>query len=449
MYKAIIIWSGPAGYTAAIKLAQWWMKVAIIENDLVGGICTNRWCTPSKAMIASAKHAHYVHEAYQYGINVWSVDINFSAIAERRDQVMADTREHIGWLLKHWNVDLIQGKGEIISKNQVKVWDQILDAENIIIATGSKPLIPGFLNKDDPSIINSNALISIKELPKELTIVWWWIIWLEFSTIFAHFGCKVRIIEFLDRVLANMDPEISAAITEKLQWYGIEILTGHKVLDISNGVIKAEVIASGEVKEIQSPMNLIAIGRQAVINASEYDAVWISHHPKWIHVNEYLQTSIPNIYAVGDSTGLSILAHVAIQQWLICAEHILWWSRGMNYDVIPAVVYTLPEVATVGTIPTDLSNIQVINFPFSANLRANIEWHNEGFVKLWIRDNILIACQMIGDYAGEIIQSYANLIQLWTPIDLIANTIHAHPTYNEIVRNSLEYALGRSIEYYK
>jgi len=197
-------------------------------------------------------------------------------------------------------------------------------------------------------------------------------------------------------------------------------------------------------------MNLIAIGRKAVINNPMLDAVGITYSPKGVGVNERLQTNVPSIYAVGDATGLSILAHVAIQQGIIAAENIMTpeKARTMNYDVIPAVVYTLPEVATVGNIPQDLNGIKVVKFPFSANLRANIEEHNAGFVKLWIKgNNTLIATQIVGDYAGEIIQSYANIIALKANIEDIANTIHAHPTYNEIVRNSFEYALGRAIEY--
>lgn len=471
-YTAVIIGSGPAGYTSAIRISQLGGKAAIIERDLVGGICTNWGCTPSKAMITSAKYAKYMKEAAKYGINIEDFSVDFSKVAARRDQVMKDTREHIRGLLDHWNVDIIQGTGSIIDANHVKVEpydnpnkiysdieyptineETILETENIIIATGSEPLVPGFLQKQDPTIINSNKLISIKELPAELTIVGGGIIGLEFSALFSHFGTKVRIIELLDRCLATFDPEISEAITKELTEQGIEILTGHKVLDITNGKIKLEVVATGEIKEIDSPMNLIAIGRKAVINNPMLDAVGIQYSPKGVGVDGYLRTNIPNIYAVGDATGLSILAHVAIQQGIIAAENIMNGHgkcelREMNYDIIPAVVYTLPEVATVGTIPADVNGINIVKFPFSANLRANIEEHNIGFVKMWLdANNTLLAVQMVGDYAGEIIQAYANVIQTKTSIEEISKIIHAHPTYNEIVRNSFEYVLNKAIEY--
>ncbi len=475
MYKAVIIGSGPAGYTAAIRIAQLGGKVAIVERDLIGGICVNWGCTPSKAMIASAKYAKYAKEMSKYGIDSDSkFVVDFSKIAARRDKVMQNTREEIRHLLDYWKVDVIQGRGEIIDPTHVKIvpYDNpnkvlsnieyptiketiTLETESIIIATGSAPLIPEFLQKEDPTIINSNRLISIKELPKELTIVGGGIIGLEFSAVFSHFGVKVRVIEFLDRILSLMDQEISAEITKELEEIGVEVLVGHKVLDITNGKIKVEIMATGEIKEIDSPLNLIAIGRKAIINNSELEKVGIEYTPKGIKVNDYLRTSIPNIYAVGDATGLSILAHVAIQQGLLAAENIMMGNshghslRKMNYDVIPAVVYTLPEVATVGTVPTDLIGTKVVKFPFSANLRANIEEHNKGFVKMWIKeeDNTLLATQLIGDFAGEIIQAYANVVQQKTNIEVVANTIHAHPTYNEIVRNSFEYALGRAIEH--
>lgn len=486
-YDAVIIGSGPAGYSSAIRLSQLGKKVALIERDLIGGICTNWGCTPSKAMITSAKYAKLLKESAHYGVEADGLKINFQKIAERRDQIMANTRKEIRHLLDHWKVDLIQGTGEMVDANHVKVMpyenpnkdlkkadgtspygedykvisgEMLLETDHIIIGTGSEPLIPPFLQKFDESIINSNKLIWIKDLPKELTIVGGGIIGLEFSALFTHFGTKVRIIEFMDRCLANMDPEISAEITKELESLGVEILTGHKVLDISNGVIKAEVIKTGETVEIQSPANLIAIGRKAVVDVEKMASVGIDATPKGIVVNEYMQTSIPNVFAVGDATGQSILAHVAIQQGILAAEYIGGLTnedgsfRKMDYSVIPAVVYTLPEVATVGTIPADLSDIAVIKFPFSANLRANIEEHNSGFVKLWFTKHDqtgkiqkLVAAQMVGDNAGEIIQGYANIIALESDIEKVSRIIHAHPTYNEIVRNSMEYALGRAIEF--
>lgn len=476
-YKSIVIGSGPAGYTAAIRIAQLGGKVALIERDLIGGICTNWGCTPSKAMITSAKYAKYVKESSKYGIYASEVEINFQKVAERRDEVMEHSRHEIRRLLDHWGVDVVHGSGEVIDQNHVKVTpyqnpnsdltnakgespytndyktiegEMTLETETIILATGSEPMIPGDLGKDDPSIVSSNKLIWIKDLPQELTIVGGGIIGLEFSAMFSQLGTKVRIIEFLDRCLSTMDPDISTEITTELEKQGVEILTGHKVLDITEGKVKVEIVATGEVKELISPMNLIAIGRKAVVNSPELSKIGIEFTPKGIAVDKFLSTSVSGVYAVGDATGQSILAHVAMQQGIIAAENIMGSPREMSYDIIPAVVYTMPEVASVGTVPQDLSGVEVVKFPFSANLRANIEDHSRGFVKLWISEDTqkLLAVQIIGDYAAEIVQSYANIMATRVDLELIAKTIHAHPTYNEIVRNSLEFALGRAIEYY-
>lgn len=450
MHKAIIIGAGPAGYTAAIRLKQLGAeKVVLIERDLVGGICVNWGCTPSKAMISSAKLAKSLSNASEFGVNTSAPTIDFKQVAARRDKVMQEAREHIKDLLNHWGVELVQGEGEITSPNHVRVGDHTFETENIILATGSEPMIPPSLQKEDPSIVSSNRLISITDLPQELTIVGGGIIGLEIATIFSNLGTKVRVVELLDRCLAVADPEISALLTEKLLAAGVEILTGHKVLDINNGVLKLET-SDGQHKEISSPLNLIAIGRRAAIDEDKMSMMGVATDKEGIIINDYLQTSVSNIYAIGDATGRSILAHVAIQQGIIAAENIMGRLRKMQYEVIPGVVYTLPEVGIVGTIPADITNVLVVKYPFTANLRASIEGHTDGFAKLWIGkySRKLLGAQVIGDMAGEVIQGYANVIATDISIAEIANIIHAHPTYSEIVRNSFEYALDRAIEHY-
>ncbi len=448
-YTAIVIGAGPAGYTCAIRLAQLGVKVAIVERDLIGGICINWGCTPSKAMIASAKLARAFNNSKHYGIYPEKHYIDFNKIAHRRDQIIEKSRNHISQLLSHWNIDLIQGEGEILDANHVRVNSHVFIAKNIVIATGSGPLIPEFLKKNDTSIVNSNRLITIDKLPNELTIVGGGIIGLEFATMFVHFGTKVRIIEYADRILSVFDKDISHEAMQELEKLGVEVLTGHKVLDISNAKVEIEKISTGEKFILNSPMNLIAIGHKANINHEKLDEVGLAYNLKGIETNNSMQTSIENIYAIGDATGKSILAHVAVEQGLTVAENIMGNKREMNYKAIPAILFTLPEIATVGEVPQDLTNIDVFKYPFKANLRSVLESHENGFVKLWIERSTkkLIAVQMIGEMAGEIIQGYTNIIALDLDIERVVSTIHAHPSYNEIVRNSLEYVLGRSIEY--
>ena len=327
-----------------------------------------------------------------------------------------------------------------------------LEAENIIIATGSKPMIPSFIDISDPTIVSSNRLISINQLPESLVIIGGGVIGLEFATIFSNLGSKVTIIEFLDRVLAQMDADISSEITHIMEENGVEVLTAHKCVGIKHGVISAEKISSGEMVSIDAPMTLVAIGRQAVGNDDGYKKIGLSFTKKGVDVDDFLKTNIPGIWAVGDATGRSILAHVGIQQGVIAAENIMKGKsetlRKMDYSVIPAVIYSLPEIVGVGIVPEDLNDVKVVKVPFSVNLRAGIEDYPDGFIKMWLKDDIVLAAQAIGHNVSEIIQEVANMIALKTNIHDVSEIIHAHPTYSEIIRSTLDLALDKAVDFY-
>jgi dihydrolipoamide dehydrogenase len=466
-YDAIIVGAGPAGHSCAVRIAELGGKVAIVERDYIGGICTNWGCTPSKAMIESAKVAREVEHSGQYGIKVDHFEIQFPEIAKRRNKVIKQTREFITDLLNHHNIDIFQGEAFIESPEQVQVRfgkldnetyqmdytgeEKILQTKNIVLATGSKALIPGFIDENDPTIVSSHRLISMEELPEKLTIVGGGVIGLEFATIFSNLGSQVTIVELLPRVLAMMDPDISAEITRIMTDNGVKILTNHKVTELKHGVLKAVNMETNETVEVRSNMNLIAIGRTAVLQEDLYKKLEIAYTRKGIEVDDTLQTSIPGIWAIGDATGKSILAHCGIQQGVICGENIMGGEgepRLMDYNVIPAIVYSMPEIFSIGLVPADLQNVEVVKVPFSVNLRANIEEHTDGFIKLWIRENQVIAAQAIGFMVSEIQQELANMIALGTDIREITKIVHAHPTYNEIVRSALEFAEGKAVDFY-
>ncbi len=451
MYNAAIIGAGPAGYSAAIRLAQLGKSVVLIERDLVGGICINWGCTPSKAMISSAKAARHARLAGTYGVGTGPITIDFSQVVKRRDEVITHAREEVKELLIHWGVELVQGEAEVLDPKTIRVGKKGYQAENIIYATGSTPIVPPFVTPGDPSVISSNELVTIKELPASLTIIGGGIIAFEVATIFCQLGTKVRIVELSCDCLTCLDTDVGAVITKEMEKIGVEIMTSHKVISLDHGKLILENQLTKEQTTLDSPLNLVAIGRRPVINEAELNRLGIAHTPRGITVDDYMQTNIPNVYALGDSTGKSILAHVAIQQALIAAEHIDGGERKMRYDVIPAVIYTIPEGATVGYTPhNEPAGIRDVRYPFSANLRSSIDGNTEGFAKLWIDEkaNKLVGAQVVHEYAGEIIQAYANMIELGLDLNVVANTIHAHPTFNEIVRNSLEYALGRAVEYH-
>jgi dihydrolipoamide dehydrogenase len=466
-YKAIIIGGGPSGHSAAVRIAQLGGKVALIEKDYIGGICTNWGCTPSKSMIESAKVGRLVRDSAKYGINVPAFDVDFKKVAARRDEVILNTRNFITDLLNHHKVDLYQGEAEIIDIEKIKIRSGKLDAdgfsmhydgnetlletENIILATGSAPLIPAFVNANDPTVVSSNRLISIDHLPKSLTIIGGGVIGIEFATIFSNLGSQVTIVEYLDKVLALMDAEISEEITRLLQNNGVKVYTNHEVQFVSEGVTRAKNRSNGSVLEVKADAILVAIGRRPVQDKDAYQRIGLDFNEKGLNINEYLQTNIPGVWSIGDATGRSILAHVGIQQGIICAENIMVKGnsfRKMDYEVIPAVVYSIPEIVMVGVVPKDLSEVKVVKVPFSVNLRAGIEDYPEGFLKIWIKEKRILAAQVIGHNASEFMQEITNMIALKTPIDQVAEIIHAHPTYSEIIRSILDLSLGKAIDFY-
>ena len=420
-------------------------------------------------MIESAKIARTVKEGGKYGVTVSDYTVDFQKVAARRDEVITKSRDIIVQLLRHHGVDIYQGEAEIVERGKVRICrgkldrdgvhmhytgeEDTIEAENIVLATGSRPLIPGFVARDDPSVVSSNRLISISHLPETLTIVGGGVIGLEFATIFSNLGSNVTIVEYLDRVLASLDTEISEEITRLMTENGVRILTSHQVMSIENGVVKAENRATREIAEIRSQVILVAIGRQPVIEQEMFNRLGIDVTERGISVNDYMQTSVPGVWAIGDATGKSILAHVGIQQGIVCAENMMKHSsepfRRIDYGVIPAVVYSIPEIVGVGRVPVDLTGVSIFKVPFSANMRARIEEYDEGFVKIWVKAHRVLAAQAIGHNVSEIMQELANMIALRTPIDEVAEIIHAHPTYSEITRSTLEYALGKAVDFYE
>jgi len=466
-YDAVIIGAGPSGQSCAVRIAELGGTVAIVERDFIGGICTNWGCTPSKSMIESAKVAQTVKESEKYGITVEKYYVDFPRVAKRRNHVVESVREEIRDLLEHYKVDIYYGQAEPNADRTVLIREGKLDpdgesmhfsgktetitAANIVFATGSQPLdLPSF-DKNDPTVVSSNRLITIEELPASLTIIGGGVIGLEFATIFSNLGSQVTIIEFLDRVAAGMDEEISGTITDILEKKGVAIFVGHEALSVDHGVITMRDRKTGEEKSVSSDLVLVAIGRKPVILTESLEKLGVQYTKKGIGVDETLRTNQKDVWAIGDATGKSILAHVGIQQGVICGENIMANAgklRKMDYGVIPAVIYSIPEVATVGIIPDDLSMVRVEKIPFSVNLRANIEDYREGFVKLWMRDGKLLAVQAIGHNVSEIIQEFANMIALETPIEKVAEIIHAHPSYAEIARSAFAYTIGKAVDFY-
>jgi dihydrolipoamide dehydrogenase len=419
-------------------------------------------------MIESAKIARVVRESSRYGVNVGSFTIDFKAVAQRRDEVIRSSRLDVMELLQHHNVDIFQGEAHVVQPGQVQIRRGKLDldgnvmhytgrtedlsADNIVLATGSVPAMPDFVQPNDPFVVSSNRLITIGELPRRLTIVGGGVIGLEFATIFSNLGSQVTVIEFRDHVLNGMDHEISHAIVDEMAAVGVRTLVNHRVFSVATGMVYAEDRATHEAIEIPSDAVLIATGRAPVIQKDMFDHLGIAYDKRGIGVDDYLRTNVAGVWAIGDATGKSILAHVGMQQGIVAAENIMEAAgaplRKMDYSVIPAVVYSIPEIVGVGAIPpAEDEDVDVFRVPFKANLRAHIEAYDSGFMKIWVKNDRVVAAQAIGHNVSEIMQELANMIALRTPLADVARIIHAHPTYSEITRSVLEYALGKAVDF--
>jgi len=444
IYDAIVIGSGPAGYTCAIRVAQLGGKAVVIEKDLTGGICTNWGCIPTKAMITAAKVVDTVKKAARLGIEISELTVNFQKIMQHRDRVVSPSRKGIESLLSQNGIELVRGEGKLISADKVQVGDNVLEGKNIVLATGSSPLIPPFI-KLSKTVHSSSELLQIDHIPESLTIIGGGVIGLEFATLFSTLGSKVTIIEMLDRILANCDPEISAELEKSYSRAGMNILTKHKVLAVEGNTVKLQKLETGEELEARSEVILVAIGRRANIASEMLDAVGVKYERNGISVDEKMRTSVPNIYAVGDANGKSILAHAGIHQAEVAAENIMGHDASMEYTV-PACIYTFPEVAEVGRHESDVPGAKVGKFPMIANARARCEAHSDGFVMVVLKDDVVVGCQMIGQNATEMISEAGLAVKNRMSVSQILDTIHAHPTYAEAFREAVADAVGKAID---
>ncbi|MFH0874371.1 MAG: dihydrolipoyl dehydrogenase [archaeon] len=444
MYDAIVIGSGPAGYTCAVRVAQLGGKVIVVEKDLTGGICTNWGCIPTKAMITSAKIVDTIKKSSRLGIEIDGYKINFDKIIQHRDRVVGSSRKGIESLFASYGIEIIRGEGKVISVSQVKVGDRIIEGKNIVIATGSSPIIPPFIRLSE-RVHSSSELLQIKKIPQSLAVIGGGVIGLEFATLFSTLGSEVTIIEMMDRILINCDIEISAELARQYSRSGIKILTKHKVKEVRDGFVKCENLDTGKDLEITPEYILVAIGRRANIDAGMLESVGIKYDKNGIFVDDYLRTNIPSVFALGDATGKSILAHVGIEQGTVAADNIMGKNRKIEY-IVPACIYTFPEVAEVGKHENEVIGARVGKFPFIANARGRCEVHTVGFYKVVVKDDVIVGAQVIGQNATELIAEAALAIKNKISAVEIMDTIHAHPTYAESFKAAVEDAYGKAID---
>lgn len=442
-FDIIVIGSGPGGYVAAIEAAKSNKKVALVEAGDLGGTCLNRGCIPTKALLSRSEVLSIIKRAKEFGIDVSSVKINFSKMQKGATETVDLIRSNLESLLKSHGVNIIRGFGKFTSPTEIKVSSPskniILKADRIIIASGSEPLeIPAF-PFDHESILSSTSALSLKKLPKSIAIIGGGYIGCEFASLFAELGTKVHIIEAMDSILFQQDPGVRAVLEKKFKKQGIEIHTNSMVEKVNKGKDSVSVLLKSK-KTIKAEKALIAIGRK--LNADKLDLSKAGLAPDknkgFISVNEHMQTSVNHIYAIGDVTGKALLAHVASHQGIIAAQNACGKKHSMDYSSIPAVVFTHPEIATVGkTLEEalkDSPNAKAGAFPFQALGKAQAALETEGFAQIVFNpDNLeILGAQVVGPDAGNLISPMALAMANEITLDCIQETVHAHPTLAEI-----------------
>ncbi|MBI5274232.1 MAG: dihydrolipoyl dehydrogenase [Chlamydiales bacterium] len=440
-FDIAIIGAGPGGYVAAIKAAQNGKKVALIEQNYLGGSCLNCGCIPTKTLLANADVYRKISHAEEFGIYVDNKRFDYAKMKDRKDQVIKKIRSSLESLLKANKIEIISGKASFVSNNELKIHAEdtvfIIRASKIIIATGSEPLdIKAFL-PDHDKILNSTSILELTHVPASLAIVGGGYIGCEFASLFATLGSKVTIIEALPSIVSTQGKKVSDTLTKAFQKQQITILTNSSVAEIvktSNGV----VVKLSDGKTIEAEKALIAIGRKIVTDSLNLNAIGLATTDKgMIAVNEKMETLIPGIYAIGDVTGKAMLAHVASHQGIVAAANASSQHAIMHYHAVPAVIFTYPEIAMVG-LTLEMAKEKgypaiATSFPFQHHGKAIATLETEGFTEIIIDHHTqkILGATVVGHGASDLIGEMAIAIQNELTLGCVTETIHAHPTMLE------------------
>ena len=451
-FQATIIGGGPAGYVCAIRLAQLGIKTACIESrGSLGGTCLNIGCIPSKSLLNLSDNFHKAKNFSKIGIEVGEVKLNLQKMMENKDKAVTTLTKGVEFLFKKNKVTYFKGIGKLKSKSEISIIDKDnketnIQSENIIISTGSEPVpLPG-VEFDEEKIISSTGALSLKSVPKKMVVVGGGYIGLEMGSVWSRLGSEIHVIEFLDHITPGMDKEISNEFMKILKKQGLNFHLETKVEKISkskNGVLIETSNKKGKKTKLESDVVLISVGRKPYTKNLNLEKVGIKlDEKKRIKVNKNYQTNLENIYAIGDVIEGPMLAHKAEEEGIAVAELISGQSGHVNYEVIPGVVYTTPEVASVGKTEEQLKEknkkYKIGKFPFMANSRAKAVDKPDGFVKILAdatTDKVL-GVHLIGPHAGELIAEMAIAMEFGASSEDIARTCHAHPTFSEAVKEA-------------
>ena len=454
-YDVVVIGSGPGGYVSAIRCAQLGLKTAVVEKySTFGGTCLNVGCIPSKALLDSSEHFHNAaHTFTTHGIELKDLSVNMTQMIARKNDVVAQNTAGITYLFKKNKIDTFEGLGSFIDKNTIKInkndgSEEQITAKHVIIATGSKPTSLPFLPVDKKRIITSTEALNITEVPKHIVVIGGGVIGLELGSVYARLGTKVSVVEFMPSIIATMDAGLGKELQRVLKKsLGMEFFMNHKVTGAS---VEGETVtvtadnSKGEQVKFEADYCIVAVGRTAYTEGLGLENIGIKTEERGnkIPVNEHLETSIPGVYAIGDVIKGAMLAHKAEDEGVYVAEHIVGQKPHINYNLIPGVVYTWPEVASVGYTEEQLkasgTKYKAGSFPFKASGRAKASMDTDGFVKVLAdatTDEIL-GVHMIGPRAADMIAEAVVAMEFRASAEDIARICHAHPTYTEALKEA-------------
>lgn len=445
-YDVAIIGGGPAGYTAAEKAAKGGLSTVLFEKNALGGVCLNEGCVPTKTLLYSAKTYDQIKHASKYAVSAENPTFDYPKIIARKNKVVKKLTAGIRMKMKESGVEVVAGEAMIQGKTAegdllIQCGEQIYEAKNLLVCTGSESVIPPISGVNETEYWTSREALQSKELPASLIIIGGGVIGMEFASFFNSMGTEVQVVEMLDKILGPMDKELSDMLQAEYAKRGVKFYLGHKVTGIHGSEVTIE--KDGESFTLHGEKVLLSVGRRPITKGFGLETLALEPFRNGIKVNEYMQTSLPNVYACGDITAFSLLAHTAVSEAEVAIDHILGKSRAMSYKAIPGVVYTNPEIAGVGKTEEELKasgtpyQVKKIPMAFSGRFVAENEMGN-GVCKLILdEDGTLIGAHLLGNPASELIVIAGIAIEKGMKAEEIKSFVFPHPTVGEIIKEAL------------
>jgi len=457
----LIIGGGPGGYTAAIRAAQLGLATACVEKEpTLGGVCVNVGCIPSKALLESSHHFEFARlQAAEHGVRIGAVELDLDTMLRRKDSVVAANTRGVEYLFRKHGIAWVKGTASLLPGNKVAVRSAeesttTFTPRNVIIATGSEPITLPFLPFDEARVLSNIGVLRLNQVPPRLLVIGGGVIGLELGSVWRRLGSAVTVVELLPAILPGTDAEIVREAEKAFRKQGMTILTGTRVTGarVLADRVRVDVVAGGEQKELEAEVVLVAVGRRASLGGLDAEGLGLGLGSRGeIVVDGQMRTNLPNVFAIGDVVGGALLAHKAEEEGIVAVEVIAGQPARMHYRSIPSVVYTWPEIATVGATEDQLREegrqFRVGRFPFSANGRARTAGEATGFIKILAdaATDELLGAHLIGPTVSELVSEIVLAFEFGGSSEDIGITVHAHPTLSEATKEAALSVLGRSL----